>query len=228
VNKSFFAPAAGGSGNAWLYVEQSNGILYLMYDYVGNTVSQNSNSFFNVFFQVDGNDYGVHITPGGFTAFEKPVSILSPLNPDGSFNFNASPPWSAISQGDLALGQLQAKLGFGMSQNLSTPHWMAEFQLTINSAKSGPQNGLYSPAPSFWSASTGGGFNAASLGSDPPITSAIFTLNPDGTTTVVPDLRNGAPILEDAATPEPATAWMLAFGALALLVLRKLRGWRTV
>ena len=220
VNKHFFDPAAGGSGNAWLYAEQSGGILFLMYDYVGNTAQQNSNSFFNVFFQVGDTDYGVHMTPNGFTTFEKPVNILSPLNPDGSFNFNTSP-WTAVSPADLALANFHAQLAMGTSVNLGTPHWMAEFDVTINTTKNGPQNGLYSPNPAFWSASTGGGFNAASLASDPPISSAIFTLDPGGNTiTILPDLRNGAPILEDSAIPEPATAWMFGSGALVLLVLR--------
>ncbi|MGH8559189.1 MAG: hypothetical protein ACRESZ_17425 [Methylococcales bacterium] len=158
VNKQFFAPASAGSGNAWLYAEQSNGILSLLYDYVGNTAPLTAGSFFDVFFQVGDDDYGIHITQGGFTAFEKPVSILSPFNPDGSFNFNG-PPWSALTAGDpdFARADFHGAIGFGMSTNLGTPHWMAEFQVTINSAQNGPSNGLYDPAPAFWSASTGGG-----------------------------------------------------------------------
>src|SRR5260370_610707 len=52
VNKSFFAPASGGSGNAWLYVDQGPSTLYLAYDYVGNTTPPNASSFLDVFFQV--------------------------------------------------------------------------------------------------------------------------------------------------------------------------------
>ena len=222
VNKTFFAPASGGSGNAWLYAEQSSGLLYLMYDYVGNTNPFETSSFFDVFFQVASTDYGIHITQGGFTAFEKPVSILSPFNPDGSFNFNV-PPWSLLTSGDpdFARADFHGALGFGMSLNNGTPHWMAEFDVTINNANNGPANGLYSPNPAFWSASTGGGFNAAAS-ADPPITSAIFTLNPNGTILVVPDLPNGAPIMEDSVSsiPEPPTLWTFGSGALVLLALR--------
>jgi hypothetical protein len=98
---------------------------------------------------------------------------------------------------------------------------MAEFDVTINRAPAGQSNGLYSPNPAFWSASTGGlgGVSLTSL--DPPITSGIFQLNPDGTTTVAPVLTSsGAPILE-GDVPEPATWWVVGSGALALLALRK-------
>src|SRR5258708_20404968 len=64
VNKSFFAPASDGSGNAWLYVDQGPSTLYLGYDYVGGTTFSGS-SFLDVFFQVanEHEDYGVPIHP---------------------------------------------------------------------------------------------------------------------------------------------------------------------
>ena len=225
VNKQFFAPASGGSGNAWLYAEQSGGVLYLAYDYVGNTAPLTPGSFMDVFFQVKNSDYGVHITQGGFTVFEKPVAILSPLKADGSFDFNAAP-WKPLtaSDPDFARADFHGAVGFGMSPNLpSTPHVFVEFQLNINNSLRG-QVGLYDPAPAFWSASAGGGGGGAADAApsgphDPPITSAIFTLHQDDTISVVPDLRNGGPIMEDSVavvTDPPGIA--KGFGATSILL----------
>jgi len=180
-----------------------------MYDCIGCT-TLGANSFFDVYFEVlpNNTDYGVHIVPNGYTLFEKPINIPSTFNPDGSFNFNAAP-WSPILPGDPDFAQFHAKFGSGLSQNSSALHLMAEFDVTI---KNGGQ-GLYSPAPAFWSASTN------NFG---PISSGIFQLKPDGSTTVVPVLGpGGAPILVGTAAPEPSTLWIFGSGALALLALRK-------
>jgi hypothetical protein len=229
-----FDPSTG-AGGSFLYVEQgtSGGIgatatgspgspglgntLFLMYDYVHGT-GGGPGSFFDVFFQVpnQGTDYAVHITGGGFQAFEKPAGTVSPTTSDGSLDLSDTRVWTPLDQTDLALARFQGAIGFATSPNDPiTPHLMAEFQLSINRDPSSPSpSGLYDPAPAFWSASKG------SSAGDPPISSAIFTLNPDGSTTVAPALGpNGDPVGQPqqvaAAVPEPST---LASAAVAGLI----------
>jgi hypothetical protein len=60
-------------------------------------------------------------------------------------------------------------------------------------------------------------------GADPPISSGIFQLNPDGSTILIPVLGgNGAPVMQGTATPEPGSLNALASGVL-LLALRRRR-----
>jgi hypothetical protein len=68
-----------------------------------------------------------------------------------------------------------------------------------------PHAGIYSPAPAFWSAS------AASNVIDPPISSAIFTLNPDGSTTIT------------SVLPEPSAFLLAGAGLLLVGLLGKRR-----
>ncbi|MCU1237636.1 MAG: hypothetical protein JWP63_5603 [Candidatus Solibacter sp.] len=109
--------------------------------------------------------------------------------------------------------------GFGPSLGHGIPHPIAEFQLTINRSTSATPDGLYSPEPAFWGAS-----EKSSAGADPPISSAIFQLNPDGTTFVMPILGPlGDPIMQGTALPEPATFLGFGSGVLALLALCRYR-----
>jgi hypothetical protein len=187
VVKTFFPVVADGSGGAYLYVEQGPGTLFLMYDYVtGN--SSSPSTFFDVFFQdqVNNTDYGVRIQGTSFSAFEKPFGIPSPLAGDGSFDFSSSP-WTALTSADLTLANFHAAMGFGPSPNSASSHLLAEFDLTTNSAGLGQPNGIYDPAPAFWSATCTNCSNVITgVQGDPPISSGIFQLNPDGTTTVTP------------------------------------------
>ena len=231
-DKHFFpvvGAGPGAAGGAYLYVAQQGSNLYLMYDYVNSPValpgSVPLNSFFDVFFQVpiDHHDYVVRMAKNGannsFTAFEKPIGTVSSLTPDGSFNL-LDPVWVALSQADLQLAQFQAVIGFGASPDSVTQHLMAEFQLSVDhSGQQGP-HGIYSPEPAFWSASVGG-----KRAGDPPISSGIFTLNPDGSTTVVPVFGpNGAPAQQPQDVPEPGSLWLvLAAAMLALPAGRKAR-----
>ncbi len=217
VTPSFF-PVVGNTGGAYLYAAQAEGNLYLMYDYVNsNSLGLNgSNSFFDVFFQVPGDaDYLVRITPGTNTpaAYEKAPGTVAPT-PGGSFDPTQAP-WTPLNAADLTLAQFQSAIGFGPSPNSATPHLMAEFQLTINTASTGPPNGLYSPNPAFWSASAGGQGGVGVALADPPISSGIFMLNPDGSVTIQPVLGpNGGPVLQPQdVVPEPATLTLAGLGA---------------
>jgi hypothetical protein len=214
------------NGGSTLYVERvpgvtDGGILFLMYDFTNSPALglNPGNSFFDVFFEIpnEGEDYVVRILPGtdNFVAVEKANNTTSSQNPDGSFNLS-DPVWSPLSAADLAAAQFHTAIGFGPSPDLATSHLQAEFQLTVQKAGFG---GFYSPEPAFWSAGVGGRGNpGATSVDDPPISSAIFILDPAGgpVTTVIPVLGpNGSPIAQPQAdVPEPATALLAGLGLL--------------
>lgn len=197
---------------------------------------------FDVFFQVpkDGNDYVAQIqsTPdglGGFSSslslFEKPSGTVAP-EVDGSFVLTADP-WTqdSTSDPDFVAGSFQSAIGFGTSPDSLTNHLMAEFQLAINTSlfpvPVPPTNGLYDPSRAAWTASVTSGIAA-----DPPISSGIFQLNPDGSTTVTPLFGpDHGPVLQpqDAvAVPEPASAIVfLGLGAIGLVGFVRRRAGRT-
>ncbi len=225
----FHFPVVGNAGGANLFVEQSGGVLYLMYDYTNSAALglNPSNSFFDVFFQVPndntsgGEDYVVHFAGTSFQAFEKPTSgPASPLNPDGSLDFN-SPIWTPLSADDLARAQFQRPPS-GSAPTRGQPHrarplcWPS-FQLTIQ-PPGNPAGGFSRPcALAFWSASVSSGSEPGRPSASP---SGIFQLNPDGTTLVTPVLgADGAPVLQpqDVSVPEPASLALTGLG-LALLV----------
>lgn len=224
VTSHFFAPGSDGSGNAWLYTEhvtQANlDKLYLMYDYVGSSVGATAaNSFFNVFFDVNGgpdpNAYLVHFDSTGFTSFERPLNSPAPIDSNNSFILGPGSGWVPLTPQDLSLASFQAAEMFGSSPNNPNNHLMAEFELTVGEP-SNSGKGIYSPDPAFWSASEGGNDRT-----DPPISSGIFQLNPDGTTSVDPILGpNGGPILiptqQGAETPEPGSMALLVGAGLSL------------
>jgi hypothetical protein len=221
-----FDPSTGAGGSV-LYVDQGTAAggppggmlgttLYLAYDYFHATTPPTSTTFFDVFFAVppEQTDYLVRIMGTSFTAFEKPEGVLAPT-PGGNFNPTASP-WTPLESDDLALANFKGAIGFGTSPNSNVDHQIAEFQLTINTSPAlitGGANGIYDPTPAFWSASTGGGGTT-----DPPIASAIFTLNPDGTTTVNPIFAaNGDPILQPQNVPEPASLVLAGISLVSLV-----------
>ncbi len=166
--------------------------LFLMYDWVNsNNVFQpgSTSVFFDVFFEVnrssDPTDYLVRIFPNSsnnFVAFERPHGSTPPLNSDGSFDISSNSGWISLSSQDLALANFRTAIGFGMSPDFSSGHVLTEFQLDINNSGDPMNpNGLYDPNPAFWSASVEGrGTSSLDKKGDPPISSGIFRLNPDG------------------------------------------------
>ncbi|SPE40875.1 exported hypothetical protein [Candidatus Sulfopaludibacter sp. SbA3] len=240
VSKSIFPQAV-------LYADQGVGVdnnLYLMYDYTGGTTPS---SFFDVFFEVVPNDtdYLVRISSSAvlnppdpsqpdLSIYEKPIGITAPIDGNGNFIVGPGSPWETLLPGDpdIASGQFKGAVGFGTSPNSATPHPMAEFQLTIDRSGTGGPSGLYSPDPAFWGASETSGASGPSGPTggcsagcvDPPISSGIFQLNPDGTTTVTPVLDSfGQPEQQGSAVPEPGTLLPFASGVFGLLGVRRLR-----
>lgn len=225
---SVFFPPVGVTGGAYLYVDQgfrsanptsgSPDTLFLMYDAVR---AASPGGFFEVFFEVPADaDYLVVIQQPGFAALERPHGSPAPLNPDGSFDVSPGSGWTLLTPDDLLRAQFHAALGFGPSPNLAADHLMAEFDLSIDNKAPGRVggDGLYDPSPAFWSASKSGN-------PDPPISSAIFQLNPDGSTIVTPVLGPaGGPVPRPQdAVPEPSLAgWLLGGGIIgSLLALRR-------
>jgi hypothetical protein len=216
------------TGGAYLYVDQgfrtasppagSPDTLFLMYDDVRATAPT---GFFEVFFEVPSDaDYLVVIQQPGFVALERPHGSPAPLNPDGSFDVSPGSGWSPLTPDDILRANFHTALGFGPSPNLGTDHLMAEFDLSIDNKAPGRTggDGLYDPSPAFWSASKSGN-------PDPPISSAIFQLNPDGSTDVTPLFGpNGGPVARPQdVVPEPSAAGLLLGIGVAgsLLACRK-------
>ena len=227
VSRSAFT--VGGTPNAAvLYAAQydNNGIpvsgslgskLGLMYDCTICRAPLPSNAAMDIFFNSGPSDYVVHVFSSSglpaFSAFEKSVGTISSLNPDGSLNL-ADPIWSALTAGDLTLAQFAIAVGFGFSPNSFDDHYVVEFEMSINTAPNGAApNGLYSPEPAFWSASTSGtGFPTGA------ISSANFTLNADGSIRVIPIVGpNGGPITQQVPEPGTLALVLASIGALGFM-----------
>ncbi|MQA18302.1 PEP-CTERM sorting domain-containing protein [Rugamonas rivuli] len=216
----------GAPGGTRFYVEQSTGgapsatlgnTLNLMYDLGSFTpgASGTSGLFFDVFFQNGSADYVVHITDSGIQSFEKSSGVRSPVNAAGGFDLS-SPVWSALDAGDLALAKFHAGASIGSSPNYAAPHLIVEFDLSVDTTAGAtlaalPPDGLYSPAPSFWSGSLGGVGRPTIV-----VGAAIFQLHANGTTAVTPVLGpGGLPALQPI--PEPGTLLLLGAGFLGVL-----------
>ena len=222
-----------GTGGATLYMQQGfnatgqqavetlGDTLYVMVDDTSRTQALGSGTVFELLVHQATADYLFKLTYTGssktLTEFKKSPGVVSPTNPDGTLHLT-DPPWTALSSGEVALANASGAIGFGTTPFTSTgAHQMAEFQISINTPGLA---GLLTPGtPGFLSVAYG-----APGTPDPPISSAIFTLNPDGTTTIAPVLGpNGDPVLQPQdVAPEPGTlllsglGGMLALGAYAL------------
>ena len=147
ITPTFFAAT-----HSYLYADQANlhhpagsspDTFMLMYDDVGQTTPLGPNQYipirFNTVENENGHDhlnfYEVHIfTDGTITFLENGV-----VQHDDNGNIRVR-----------EIGGQQGQVGFGPSPNSSTPHVMAEFQITL-SANQTVLNGGYSPDPLFWS-----------------------------------------------------------------------------
>ena len=122
---------------------------------------------------------------------------------------------SVIVPPGIVIANGAAAAGFGPSPLSASPHFLMELEVSLLidpgfGTPGGPfpaaglSGGVYSPAPAFWNAS------AINNHIDPPISAALFTIQPDGSTLI--DVSS-VPL----AVPEPATIMLLAVGVAALL-----------
>ncbi len=108
---------------------------------------------------------------------------------------------------------MQGAFGFSPSLLTNTPHLVVElavpldipagFSTVLPPTDVNPPFGGYSPAPAFWNAF------ATDNSGDPPISSAFFQINPDGSTFLRPNVPT--------VTPEPGGLALLGVGLLPVL-----------
>ena len=117
-----------------------------------------------------------------------------------------------------------AAAGFGPSPLSSSSHFLMELEVSLLidpgfGTPSGPfpptglPGGVYSPAPAFWGASGLNNFV------DPPISAAVFTIQPDGSTLV--DVSG---VLQAAPLPEPSSLALVGLALAALSTVRRRSG----
>ena len=186
--------------------------LYLMYAYkalTAKTFAVNKLIFdvaFPVIYQGVRRNVDVLLLGTGQAAPFYRVEVLA----DGS----VVPPGIVIENG-------AAAAGFGPSPLSSSPHFLMELEVSLlidpNFGTPGgpfPQAGLpggvYSPSPAFWGASGINNFV------DPPISAAVFTIQPNGSTLIdVSAVPSAAPI------PEPSSLVLLGLGLTAMSIQRR-------
>ena len=231
VHSSLF-PVVGNAGGAVLVAEGSSSTLYLMYDYFNSPnvggVLNSVTIFFNST-EIDSShvSYAIKIAAGinQFQAFEKSAAVIAPVV-NGGLDLSQAP-WTALSTADLLQANFHTSLKTGISPTSSTPHLVAEFDLS-NRSTSNP-NGLYSPDPQFWSGSgsgtqTGNGSAGGNNGVfNTVFASELFTGNADGTLKELTPLigSDGTPILQPV--PEPGSLALLSIGAMGLAIIGRAR-----
>jgi len=195
------------AANSFLYAALAQGAavtpgsfeLYLMYDYLARTIQSYAPGEFvaDIKFPIQ--------FPGPNTAITVQVRAGSP----GVFNFTVvRDSDSAVISGSL----IEGAVGFGPSPETAASHLLIELEVPLLiqpgfSNVLAPNNGVYSPNPATWNAS------AAKNAGDPPITSAIFQIDPFGDVLISSDLL---------PSPEPASFALLGFGIAALIAIRRL------
>ena len=206
-------PVAAGSPNATalLYagLDPGHDSVYLMYDYKLRT-----------------NPVFAPGTVAADVAFPITVDANGPQNIDVRFTANAGGGFDITVNGlagspsvlASSLGMVGA-IGFGPSALDTASHMLVELEVPLAiPANFGPAfnragtSGVYSPAPAFWAA------DLQNNAGDPPISSAIFQINPDGSTIIRPSV---------GPVPEPGSMALLASLGLSCSVLLK-RQRRTV
>ena len=229
----FRAPRADPRVNSLLYAviapgnNVQNDELYLMYEYLGRTNPTFAPGEFiaDVRFKVDlsarngSSDQlitvqfrgagGVATTTAGAAAVSA-VSVFVDLDNNGTSDKTAS-----------ELG-MEGAIGFGPSSLSSLNHLLVELEVPLKIPAGfgqafppqGLPNGIYSPDPRFWGASS-----SKDVG-DPPISAAIFTINPNGSTTAN-SAAAGVLLAPSQVVPEPATPALLGAAGLVAWLLRR-------
>lgn len=189
--------------------------LYLMYDYLGRTDPVFAPGAFVA-------DIAFPIHPGSLGSPAQDVTVQIRAGASGFFdvfvdlNNDGTPD---ITAGSL---DIEGAVGFGPSTLSGLAHQLIELEVPLllppgfgdgTHLPAGGTDGVYSPDPATWSASS-----SKNVG-DPPISSGIFTINPDGSTVVNPLLVPGAP--PEVPVPAPATALLLGLGLPVLSIMRR-------
>jgi hypothetical protein len=187
--------------------------LYLMYDYSDRTSLDFGFGEFvaDIVFPatVDGAEHMITVQIRGAaaaTSVESKGGVSATIEPlvDSFFDIFVEYAGQPAPSPRLAeLYGIEGAVGLGSSPLSSAPHLLIELEvpllITSTFGVFEPSDGIYSPAPAFWGAS------AANDAVDPPISAAIFTINPNGSTTINNNFVT-------AAIPLPAAVW--AGGAL--------------
>ena len=217
VNSLLYAVIAPGAA-------VQNDELYLMYDYLGRTNPTFGAGEFiaDVTFKVDLSKHdgtkdqlitvqfrgaGGTATSAAAVATTSFFDVFIDLNNDGT-------PDALASQFNI-----DGAVGFGPSSLSSSAHLLVELEVPLEIPPdfgpafppAGFPDGIYSPDPKFWGAS------ASKDVGDPRISNAVFTINPDGSTTAS-SIAAGVPL---APVPEPATTVLFGAGLVAWLLRRK-------
>ena len=204
-----------------------NDELYLMYDYMGRTIPTFAPGEFiaDVTFAVDLSQRGgssnqtirVQFRGASPLVSAAPVhsaatsffDVFVDLNNDGTSDALAS-----------AFG-IDGAVGFGPSSLSSVAHLLVELEVPLKIPAGfgsafpigGLPGGIYSPDPKFW------GAGASKDVGDPPISAAIFQINPNGSTTASSS-EAGVPLAPNQV-PEPATPALLGAALVAWLLRKK-------
>ncbi len=209
-NSLFQTTSGDPNANAFLYAGLAPGVsvveneLYLMYDYLGRTDPNFAAGEFIADIKFPITRQGVHI----------PITVQVRGDGSGGATFTVVQTSSGTPVLDT---DMEGAVGFGPSPESSSSHLLIELEVSLNipdgfsSVLPGTNgDGDYSPDPAFWGAS------AAKDAGDPPITAALFTINPDGSTTVTNDFL---------PLPEPSSIALGVVGmaALSLLLVRRRR-----
>jgi hypothetical protein len=190
-----------------------NDALYLLYDYGGRTQDFSSSPVGTFVASVK---FPFHI--GAQAA--RPISFIFLTGATaGSFTVGADLDGDGVPDLDAASLGIEAGLGFHSSPHISGPHEIVELEVPLliqpGFGPGFPSGGLqgdgkgdgYSPEPAFWGAA------AQKNDGDPPISSAIFQIDPNGSTLITP--------FSTILLPEPASLGLLAMGGLLMARRRR-------
>ena len=204
-------PVAVGSPNATalLYagLDPGHDDVYLMYDYKLRTTQSFAPGTVAA-------DIAFPITVGANG--RQNIDVVFTALPGSGFAVTVNGLAGSPSVPASSLG-IEGAISFGPSTLDTLDHMLVELSVPLLiPANFGPafpgagENGIYSPDPAFWNA------DLTNNAGDPPISSAIFEINPDGSTFILP--------IFPSDTPEPGTVALLTgLGASAGIFLTRRR-----